>query len=101
MCDRPRRSSDRTSAGPLVWRWDCPERLVDQSRRNELSASRPDRNRTRGKTKTKKLGLFALRHKHSQTLAGAAGFKELRHRKLMTVVAALGERRNELGRALR
>jgi len=45
------------------------------------------------------LNLFALRHKHRQTFAGAAGLEEFAHRQGMTDVAAVVESRDQFGGA--
>src|SRR5689334_1970414 len=101
MCDRSGRTSHRKIAGFVVRRWDRAQRVADPSRCSQLSAARKDRSRPPGETKCEALSFFALRHKHSQTFAGAAGLKEFSHRKLVAFVSALGQDIYEVGRAFR
>ena len=48
---------------------------------------------------TPSLQCFSLRHKHRETFVGATGFDEFGHWQRVTAVAALLQRRHEVGRA--
>ena len=93
----------RALAGPVVWHRHRAQRLADQRGGHELCAAQ--QNRTCPPSKTQKVeragsprtarrsvpssNLLSLRHKHSETFAGSAGFDEFGHRQLVTAVAAL------------
>src|SRR5438105_7545571 len=78
---------------------DCAQRLANEVRCDELPAARQNRISLASKAEQKSLDFFALRQKQNQTFAGAAGFKELGHRELMTSVVAISQGGDEFGRA--
>ena len=101
MRDQPGRASNGTLAGLMVRRRNRAQRLADKSGRGELFAIRQNRGRVAGQEKQSALNLFALRQEQSQTFACTAGFEKFCHWKLVTVVAALAKRADQLGRAFR